>query len=206
MINYIPHETTVIITYPWSYQSQFPWDFVNDKSALVITVMTSEESANHYLMKPCFTDTYEFQGNKYLIFSLYHALLWVQQFTVFSFPKFALLHWLVRGNSYWKNTTRLNLYTCIHNDDIKIEVTFSQEKLEQLQCLRSEIPPHRLMITHSCDSHQIPSQNKTKSKLQFKKKMPKIKILKFCKKLYTRHTFWSCSIRCVNMKRIQPEL
>ena len=33
--------------------------------------------------------------------------------------------------------------------------------------------PHRLMITHSSDSHQIPSQNKTKSKLQFLKKIAK---------------------------------
>ena len=34
------------------------------------------------------------------------------------------------------------------------------------------------MITHTSDSHQTPSQNKTKSKLQIKKKMPKIQILK----------------------------
>ena len=40
------------------------------------------------------------------------------------------------------------------------------------------------MITHTTDSHQILSQNKAKSKLQIKKKMPKIQILKFCKKLY----------------------
>ena len=32
-------------------------------------------------------------------------------------------------------------------------------------------------ITHTSDSHQIPSQNKTKSKLQIKKKLPKIEIL-----------------------------
>ena len=39
-------------------------------------------------------------------------------------------------------------------------------ELEQLEHLRSEIPPTRPMITHSSDSHQIPSQKKTKSKLQ----------------------------------------
>ena len=44
--------------------------------------------------------------------------------------------------------------------------------------------PRRPMITHTCDSHQIPSQNKTKSKLQILKKLPKIKILKFCSQLY----------------------
>ena len=43
-------------------------------------------------------------------------------------------------------------------------------QLEQLERLRSEIdpppPPPRPMITHTSDSHQIPSQNNTKSKLQ----------------------------------------
>ena len=29
---------------------------------------------------------------------------------------------------------------------------------------------------------------------------------KFCTQLYTRHTFWSCLIRCINIKWIQPEL
>ena len=46
--------------------------------------------------------------------------------------------------------------------------------------------PHRPMITHTSDSHQIPSQNKTKSKFQI------LKNSKFCKKLYMRHTFLSC--------------
>ena len=40
------------------------------------------------------------------------------------------------------------------------------------------------------DSYQIPSQNKAKSK---------IRIRKIC----TWHTFWSCLIRCVNMKWIR---
>ena len=48
-----------------------------------------------------------------------------------------------------------------------------QWQLEQLERLRSEIPPHRPMITNTSDSHQIPSQNKTKSKLQIKKKTAK---------------------------------
>ena len=66
--------------------------------------------------------------------------------------------------------------------------------------------PHRHMINHTRDSHQISSQNNTKSKLQIKTKYQKIQILKFCKKLYTQHAFWSCLIRCINMKWIQPEL
>ena len=41
-----------------------------------------------------------------------------------------------------------------------------QSKLEQLEHLRSEDTPHRLMITHTIESYWIPTQKKTKSKLQ----------------------------------------
>ena len=41
---------------------------------------------------------------------------------------------------------------------------YFQEKLEQLE--RSEDTPHRLMITHTIESHWIPSQKKTKSKIR----------------------------------------
>ena len=37
---------------------------------------------------------------------------------------------------------------------------------EQLERLRSEDTPRRLMITHTIESYWIPSQKKTKSKLQ----------------------------------------
>ena len=40
------------------------------------------------------------------------------------------------------------------------------KKLEQLERLRSEDTPRRLMITHTIESYWIPSQKKTKSKLQ----------------------------------------
>ena len=39
-------------------------------------------------------------------------------------------------------------------------------KLEQLERLCSEDTPRRLMITHTIESYWIPSQKKTKSKLQ----------------------------------------
>ena len=39
-------------------------------------------------------------------------------------------------------------------------------ELKQLEHLRSEDTPHRLMITHTIDSYWVPSQKKTKSKLQ----------------------------------------
>ena len=41
-----------------------------------------------------------------------------------------------------------------------------QTELEQLECLRSEDTPRRLMITHTVKSYWIPSQQKTKSKVQ----------------------------------------
>ena len=44
--------------------------------------------------------------------------------------------------------------------------------------------PRRPMITHTSDSHQIPSQNKTKLQIK-KKKMPKIQILP--ETLHTTH-------------------
>ena len=43
------------------------------------------------------------------------------------------------------------------------------QQLEQLERLRSEDTPCRLMITHTIESYWIPSQKKTKSKLQIKK-------------------------------------
>ena len=60
------------------------------------------------------------------------------------------------------------------------------------------------MTTHTSYSHQIPRQNKTKSKLQIFNKFQKCKFLKFCKKIYTRHTFWSCLIRCININEMDP--
>ena len=50
------------------------------------------------------------------------------------------------------------------------------------------------MITHTIESYWIPSQKMTKSKLQ---------IFEFWNGHYTRHTFWSCLIRCANMKWIR---
>ena len=55
------------------------------------------------------------------------------------------------------------------------------------------------MITHTIESYWIPSQKKTKSKLQILKNQ----IVKFWNGHYTRHTFLSCLIRCANMKWIR---
>ena len=47
----------------------------------------------------------------------------------------------------------------------------------ELERLRSEDIPRRLMITHTIESYWIPSQKKTKSKLQILKNSPKFQIL-----------------------------
>ena len=75
-----------------------------------------------------------------------------------------------------------------------------KHQLEQLERLRSEDTPRRLMITHTIESYWIPSQKKTKSKSQIKKNRQNFK---FWNGHYTRHTFWSCLIRCANMKWIR---
>ena len=52
---------------------------------------------------------------------------------------------------------------------MKVKANQSQKQLEQLEHLHSEDTPRRLMITHTIESYWIPSQKKTKSKLQIKK-------------------------------------
>ena len=62
--------------------------------------------------------------------------------------------------------------------------------------------PHRLMITHTIESYWIPSQKKT-VKVTNLKNSPKFQIFEFWNRHYTRHTFFSCLIRCANMKWIR---
>ena len=50
-----------------------------------------------------------------------------------------------------------------HIWDCEVGMTGSTEQLERL---RSEDTPRRLMITHTIESYLIPNQKKTKSKLQ----------------------------------------
>ena len=52
-------------------------------------------------------------------------------------------------------------------------------ELEQLERLRSEDTPRRLMITHTIKSYWIPSQEKTKSKLQILRIRQNFKFLNF---------------------------
>ena len=73
-----------------------------------------------------------------------------------------------------------------------------QTELEQLERLRYENTPRRPMITHTIDSYQIPSQNKTKWKLRIWKFAQNSNFI-ILQKIITRHTFWSCLVRCVNL-------
>ena len=61
------------------------------------------------------------------------------------------------------------------------------------------------MITHTSGSHQIKIRQSQSYKFKKIAKNSDFEI-KFCKKLYTQHTFWNCLIRCITMKWIQPEL
>ena len=48
-----------------------------------------------------------------------------------------------------------------------------------------------------------PKSKEDKVKVTNLKNLPKFQILKFSNKHYTQHTFWSCLIRCANMKWIR---
>ena len=48
-----------------------------------------------------------------------------------------------------------------------------------------------------------PKSKEDKVKVKIFKNSPKFQIFEFWNEHYTRHTFWSCSIRCANMKWIQ---
>ena len=60
-----------------------------------------------------------------------------------------------------------------------MEAHCNNTKLEQLERLRSEDTPWRLMITHTIESYWIPSQKKTKSKLQILKIRQNFKYFNF---------------------------
>ena len=92
--------------------------------------------------------------------------------------------------------------------DFNSSMQWNQLKHSWIETRTTRMPafwdtPSHPMITHTSDSHQIPSQNETKSKLQIFKNYQKYK---FWNKLHMRHSSWSCLIRCINMKWIQPEL
>ena len=82
-------------------------------------------------------------------------------------------------------------------------------KLEQLECLRFEntIPPPPPPLPPPPHDYPYygfisdPMSKQDKVKVTNSKNLPKIKILGYCNNLYT--AYWSCLIRCANMKWIQ---
>ena len=62
------------------------------------------------------------------------------------------------------------------------------------------LPPHDYPY---CWVILDPKSEEDKVKVTNLKISPKFQILKFWNKHYTRHTFWSCLIRCANMKWIR---
>ena len=59
---------------------------------------------------------------------------------------------------------------------------------------------------HDYSYHQVildPKSKEDKVKVTNLKNLPKFQIFAFWNKHYTWHTFWSCLIRCANMKRIR---
>ena len=76
----------------------------------------------------------------------------------------------------------LNPHTWKGKRWVRERLRLTQIKLEQLERLRSEDTPRRLMITHTIESYWIPSQKKTKSKLQiyyYQKNCQNFKFLNF---------------------------
>ena len=79
------------------------------------------------------------------------------------------------------------------------------EELEQLERLRSEDTPAAswlpILLTHT-----DPKSKEDNVKVTNLKNLTKLQIFEFWNKLYTLHTFWSCLIRCTNMKWIRRVL
>ena len=76
-------------------------------------------------------------------------------------------------------------------------------QLEQLERLRSEDTPPP---PHCYPYHWVildPKSKEDKVKVTSFKNSPKFQMFEFWNGHYTRHTFWSCLIRCANMKWIR---
>ena len=93
-------------------------------------------------------------------------------------------------------------YICKRVLDIcMLKFVFSNE-LEQLERLRSEDTLRRLMITHTIESYWIQVRRRQSQNYKFKE-FAKISNVLILNKHYTWLTFWSCLIRCANMKWIR---
>ena len=100
----------------------------------------------------------------------------IQKFHCHYAYKWLVLKWHIKM-CFLKNVLCKQLYCMIYHSLLGKSNTEFIFQLEQLEACVLRYRPHP-MITHTSDSHQIPSQNKTKSKLQILKKLPKNQILK----------------------------
>ena len=113
----------------------------------------------------------------------------------------------------WCHDGNKSLQDSLHLIILGKEISYFGNKLEQPECLHSEDTPHCLMITHTIESYWFTSQaTSLLSHIGSQIKRRQSQSYKFqefanfsnywilhC----ARHTFWSCLIRCANMKWIR---
>ena len=92
--------------------------------------------------------------------------------------------------------------TCFSTADTKQSSRYVIE-LEQLECLRSEDTPAALWLPILLSHIGYRVKRRQSQGYKFKEFVWKFQIFKFWNKHYTQHTFWSCLIRCANMKWIR---
>ena len=107
-------------------------------------------------------------------------------------------------------------FKCIflnENSDSNFTEIYSQEsnwQLERLERLRSEdTPPPPPPPPHGYPFYWVnldPKSKEDKVKVTNLNNSPNFQIFEFWNKHYTWHTFWSCLIRCANMKWIRRVL
>ena len=110
--------------------------------------------------------------------------------------------------SHWALITRdISSHKKINLSRVRFSIV-EEEKLEQLERLRSErlrsedtpLPPHDYPYYWVILD---PKSKEDTVKVTNLKNLPKFQIVEFLNKHYTQHTFWSCLIRCANMKWIR---
>ena len=111
-----------------------------------------------------------------------------------------MLSSLYNRNSHCGDTTILLSFN-LHNGISYIVKWHIHIELEQLECLCSEDTPPPHDYTYYWVILDLKSKE-NKVKVTNLKNLPKFQICHFSNKLYTRHTFWNCLLRCANIKWI----
>ena len=92
------------------------------------------------------------------------------------------------------------------NNTVKLCLYLNQTKLEQLECLRSEDTPCRLMITHTIESYWIPSEKKIKIFLIFKQSLHTTHLLKLLDKMCKYEMDPTSIVEDTERKRFCPQM